>query len=499
MAPNKSVAMTFLPEGQSLAASSEAVTTLVGPAMPGATKVTTDPFTGQALSAASPALAPVTATTIAAAAGTALSPMAPAPAPLSASGATSLASTVPIAATSTAAGAAAAPTDAVGTYIVFLDQIQGADPANTARRVDAVLRSLGASGKPAEVYGYLNGFSIRLTATEANRLRALGGVQSVEADSQVRLVDPVRSSPVVQDPISGMALPSYSDQQTNTAETTPWGVQAVWNGKYTATTAATLGSGKYAFVIDTGVSSKTSDLNVDTQRGYNWVNQSSNAEDDNGHGTHVSGTIGALVNNYGVVGVAPGTTIIPLKVLDANGSGSLATVVSAVNYAVQMISAAGTGVTGANAVANLSLGAKSATFKSLDTAIYNASKAGLRFSIAAGNNGSDVDGFTPARTGDDPNVYTVSAVDNAYKMASWSNWDKLSGGDKVDNVDFATPGVNVLSLSHTPGSLAVMSGTSMASPHMAGLVLISDASNPLVRTDFATPYFSGTADPIAHL
>jgi subtilisin len=315
----------------------------------------------------------------------------------------------------------------------------------------------------------------------------------------VRLVDPVSAAPPAQDPITGMALRSYTDQQSNSAELTPWGAQAVWNGQYNASTAATLGTGKFAFVIDTGVSSTTADLNVDTQRGFNWINNSSNAEDDNGHGTHVAGTIGALVNNYGVVGVAPGTRIIPLKVLDANGSGSLSYSVSAVNYALQMINAPGSPVTSANAVVNLSLGAKTTTYKSLDSAIYNASKYGLRFAIAAGNSGSDVDGFTPARTGNDANVYTVSAVDNAYRMPSWSNWDKLAGSDKVDNIDFATPGVDVLSLSNRSGYLARMSGTSMASPHMAGLLLINNPANPFVRTDLATPYFSGTADPIAHL
>ena len=147
---------------------------------------------------------------------------------------------------------------------------------------------------------------------------------------------------------------------------------------------------------------------------------------------------------------------------------------------------------------SLSLGAQS-SYKSLDTAIYNAAQSGLRFAIAAGNSGSDVDGFTPARTGDNANVYTVSAVDNNYKMQSWSNWDKLTSTDKIDNIDYAAPGVNVLSLNNNYGYLSVMSGTSMASPHMAGLLLISDSSNPLIKTDFVTPYFKGTADPFAHI
>jgi len=478
-----------------LVASSEAVVIPSKAVTGGTLKTSADPAMGQALSAA-----PITASPETTPAGaTAVTPAAtpsqagqtqPAP-----SGQTA------IEPTQGSAGAPVTPAVQAGvisTYIVFLDDILGADSANTGRRVDAVLRSLGASVKPTEVYDYLNGFAIRLTETDANRLRSLGGVKSVEADSQVRLVDPVSQSSPGQDPITGVGLARYADLKSGSYETTPWGVQAIWNGKYDVPSAANLGTGKYAFVIDTGVSSMTGDLNVATQYGYSWISNSSNAEDDNGHGTHVAGTIGALVNNYAVVGVAPGTSIVPLKVLDSTGSGSLANAVSAVNYAVQLISTAGSGMTSANAVANLSLGAKS-TYKSLDTAIYSASKAGLRFAIAAGNNGSDVDSFTPGRTGSDPNVYTVSAVDNNYAMASWSNWDKLTSTDKIDNVDYAAPGVNVLSLSNSYGYVATMSGTSMASPHMAGLLLISDASHPIVSTDMATPYFTGTADPIAHL
>ena len=495
MACTKLVITSFLPEGQSLAASSEAVVIHAKIVTGGTLKTSADAATGQALSAAPiPASPDVTLADTTAVSPAAMPSQAGQPQPAASS--QLLAETTQASAGSLVTASAQA--GAISTYIVFLDDIPGADSANTGRRVDAVLRSLGASGKPSEVYDYLNGFAIRLTESDANRLRSLGGVKSVEADSQVRLVDPISQASPGQDPITGVALPRYTDLKTGSYETTPWGVQAIWNGKYDVASAANLGSGKYAFVIDTGVSSMTGDLNVATQYGYSWISNSSNAEDDNGHGTHVAGTIGALVNNYAVVGVAPGTTIVPLKVLDATGSGSLANAVSAVNYAAQLISTAGTGMTNVNAVANLSLGANS-TYTSLDTAIYNASKLGLRFAIAAGNNGSDVDSFTPGRTGKDPNVYTVSAINNNYAMASWSNWDKLTSKDKIDNVDYATPGVNVLSLSNSYGYVATMSGTSMASPHMAGLLLIRDASHPIISTDMATPYFTGTADPIAHL
>ncbi|MBU6355000.1 MAG: S8 family serine peptidase, partial [Cyanobacteria bacterium REEB498] len=264
---------------------------------------------------------------------------------------------------------------------------------------------------------------------------------------------------------------------------------AVWSGNQ-AGFLANPGNGKYAYIIDTGIAPTTGDLNVDMANGYNWVSTSTPAADDNGHGTHVAGTIGALANGYGVVGVAAGASVVPLKVLDASGSGSLTNVISAINYVLSNLSQRG--ISKASAVVNLSLGSAT-TWTSLDTAIINAANQGLRFAIAAGNSGRDVDGFTPARTGNNANVYTVSAVDSAYKMASWSNWDKLTTLDKIDNIDYAAPGVNVLSLSNQTGYLATMSGTSMASPHLAGLLLVGG----ITSGGLVTPYLSGTADPFA--
>lgn len=377
--------------------------------------------------------------------------------------------------------------NATQTYIVFLDGIPGADHANVSGRVSAILHSLGTLHQPQEVFDRLNGFSIKLNEQQAQRLRALGGVQSVEADGQVQVVEPTH-----HDIVTGMALTPTGNGYASSGDYLPWGISAVWNGKFDPINATNRAAGKFAFVIDTGISSSTNDLNVDSLSGYNWINGTANAADDNGHGTHVAGTIAALANGFGVVGIAPGATVVPLKVLDASGGGSLTNVISAINYTLNTISSRGIGMS--SAVINLSLGSQT-SYTSLDTAIRNAAGQGMRFSIAAGNNGSDVDGFTPARTGNHANVYTVSAVDSSYRMASWSNWDKLTAKDRVDNIDYADPGVNVVSLGMTSGSLVNMSGTSMASPHMAGILLAgSPSSGGLV-----TPYFSGTADPFALL
>lgn len=392
----------------------------------------------------------------------------------------------------TQTSASAAPTTALtAKYIVFLDSINGSDRANLPARMDAILRSLGNNLKPGEVFDYLNGFTLTLTDQQAQRLRALGGVKSVEADAVVQLVAPVATPPTTADPLTGIsALPTYSDTTVpgGSSEQIPWGVNAVWSGQ--SGYLASPGVGKYAFVIDTGISSSTGDLNVDTANGYNWISGTTQAEDDNGHGTHVSGTIAALSNGIGVVGVAAGATVVPLKVLNASGTGTLGDIISAINFTLNKIATLKLAMS--DVVANISITANT-TLTSLDTAVFNAANQGLRFAIAAGNNGTDVDSFTPARTGDHANVYTVSAVDNTYKMANWSNWDRLDKRDKVDDIDFATPGVNVLSLGRTAGSLATMSGTSMASPHMAGLLL----TGGVVSGGLVTPFYSGTADPFA--
>ena len=470
MANNKTTTSVVLPQDLSLAAYSESVfiaaspaTASGGPLTPAAATVTP----GQTTSAGATDAAPLSATLQAPAA------------------------TINMVAGAQPAGNSTAGQAGIGTYIVFLDGIQGSERANFSARVTAVLRSLGSGITTQENFDYLNGFSIRLSDQQAQRLRALSGVKSVEADGLVQLVKPPSPGPAAVDPITGIsALPQYADQFVpGSSERIPWGVNAVWSGNQ-AGFLANPGNGKYAYIIDTGIAPTTGDLNVDMAKGYNWVSTSTPAADDNGHGTHVAGTIGALANGYGVVGVAAGASVVPLKVLDASGSGSLTNVISAINYVLSNLSQRG--ISKASAVVNLSLGSAT-TWTSLDTAIVNAANQGLRFAIAAGNSGRDVDGFTPARTGNNANVYTASAVDSAYKMASWSNWDKLTTRDKIDNIDYAAPGVNVMSLSNQTGYLATMSGTSMASPHLAGLLLVGG----ITSGGLVTPYLSGTADPFA--
>ena len=244
----------------------------------------------------------------------------------------------------------------------------------------------------------------------------------------------------------------------------------------------------YAFVIDSGVLATTHDLNLNQAWSKSWVTGESPFTDGAGHGTHVAGIIGALANGIGIVGVAPGASIVSLKVFGNNGTTTSANVISAVEYAVSTI--IGNNLNLAKVVINLSLGGPFSP--ALSTAVLNAANLGIRITVAAGNIGADADATTPANAGTHPNVFTVSAVDNNYVMPSWSNWDQVNAADPVDSVDVAAPGVNILSYSKF-GLLTYLSGTSMAAPHVAGALLIGGVQ----AGNLVTPFTPGTADPFA--
>ncbi|MDX2035318.1 MAG: S8 family serine peptidase [Isosphaeraceae bacterium] len=202
---------------------------------------------------------------------------------------------------------------------------------------------------------------------------------------------------------------------------------------------------------------------IDDLRGWDFVTNDNDPMDDNGHGTHVAGTIGAVGNNgVGVAGVAWTTTIMPLKFLDASGSGSLSAAVRAIDYAVQ---------NGAR-VSNNSWGS-SGTSSTLGSAIQRAQTAGHIFVAAAGNSNqdNDVSASYPAnysRTYD--NVVAVAAVDSNDNRAGFSSY-----GDQ--SVSLAAPGVSTLST--WPGNrYASLSGTSMATPHVAGAIALLWDQNP---------------------
>jgi subtilisin family serine protease len=239
------------------------------------------------------------------------------------------------------------------------------------------------------------------------------------------------------------------------------------------------GTGKKAWIIDTGIDFDHPDLNVNTTLSKSFITGVTSADDENGHGTHVAGVIGAKNNTIGVLGVASGASLIALKVLDKDGSGNLSNIIQALSY-INTNATAGD-------VVNMSVGDEDGISTVLDQQVQNTASRGILFAIAAGNESDLANKYSPGRV-NGQNIFTVSAVDSLDRFASFSNYGN-------DVVDFAVPGVRILS-TYFGGRYAYMSGTSMAAPHMAGLLLLKGRNITTSGTAKNDP--DGTPDPIAH-
>lgn len=234
----------------------------------------------------------------------------------------------------------------------------------------------------------------------------------------------------------------------------PWGLARISSRESGATEYKydeTAGEGTYAYIIDTGIYIDHPEFGGRAEFGHNFVEDAdtANATDDNGHGTHVAGTTGS--ETYGV---AKKTNLIAVKVLGADGSGATSQVIAGIQWAVD--DATSKDRIG-KAVGNISLGALRLLSSSVNTAAAAAVEAGLFLAVAAGNADLDANLYSPAS---EPTVCTVGATDINDERASFSNYGSV--------VDVFAPGVNITSLWNN-GSVATISGTSMATPHITGL------------------------------
>ena len=388
----------------------------------------------------------------------------------------------------------------VRNYIVFLEDEPG-NGLGTENRVQAILRSLDIDLEPNQIFENLGGFTVSITETQAKRLKALSDVKTVDQDAEVTLNPPdisdERASNPIQEAIAANSLQGFSDNYaTESGETQPWGVSAVWQSNDISTKPnPNIGQGTYAFVADTGISSAYSnDLNIINNNFHrSFITRGGPSEKDplidgNGHGTHVAGTIGAMINGSGVIGVAPGANLIALKVLGSNGSGTYSGIIEGMDYAAGLVNADNK-INSNNSVINMSLGG--GLNDSFNAAVRRTA-ASLPVVVAAGNEEDDADNYSPSSAGEDPNVFSISAVDKNYFRTWWSNFDQNDGTDSdgLDDVDFAAPGLNILSVNGTS------SGTSMAAPHAAGLILIGGIQpGPMVSLSGLVD--DSTADPFA--
>lgn len=290
-------------------------------------------------------------------------------------------------------------------------------------------------------------------------------VEVLASDERIAYLESDRY--IVLGPPPGVGPPGGGDGGSTTQET-PWGITRVGG-------AVTYTGSKKAWVIDTGIDLDHPDLNVNTSLSKTFAARTKNADDQNGHGTHVAGTIAAIDNDFGVVGVAAGAQVVAVRVLDRRGSGSISDVIAGVDYVGSAASAGD--------VANMSLGGSAS--QSLDDAVLNTSNKGVWFSIAAGNDGKDANNYSPARV-NGTYIYTISAMDNTDTFASWSNWGNPP-------VDWCAPGVSIKS-TWKDGGYNTISGTSMAAPHAAGVRLLgTPKTDGYVKND---P--DGNPDPIIH-
>jgi subtilisin family serine protease len=226
------------------------------------------------------------------------------------------------------------------------------------------------------------------------------------------------------------------------------------------------GAGVNSYIVDTGIRMGHRDFEGRAVSGYDFHNGNANAEDDNGHGTHVAGTVGG-----GEWGLAKNCTLIGVKVLGAFGAGSTANVVAGVNYVATSHRA------GDRSTANLSLGGGASA--AMDDAANAAVRAGVSMIVASGNSNENACNSSPARAGGPSGiVVTVNAADRNDARATFSNFGTCT--------DIFAPGVSITSAWHTSDTATnTISGTSMASPHVCGAATLmlgeSDMSPAAVK------------------
>lgn len=317
-----------------------------------------------------------------------------------------------------------------GQYIVVLR-----DQTATSGEVSAFVR-----GRPSGrvLYRYssaLRGFAAQLSDAEADALRNDPGVSYVEQDQVMSIVTTQSNATWGIDRVDQRSLPL--------------------SGTYTYTNT---GTGVNAYIIDTGIRRAHNEFGGRAVTGFDAVTSGGTAEDCNGHGTHVAGTVGGAT-----YGIAKGVKLFAVRVLSCSGSGTTSGVIAGVDWVT------------ANhvkpAVANMSLGGGAST--SLDNAVKNSIAAGVSYAIAAGNGNrggrqDDACKYSPARVAE---AMTVSATNSSDAKPSWANYGNC--------VDWFAPGVSITSAWYTSNTATnTISGTSMATPHTAGVAALFLQSNP---------------------
>ncbi len=328
-----------------------------------------------------------------------------------------------------------APGAIAGEYIVVLE-----DGTSVANAVDSV-----QGEEVVETFGEIDAFLMEASESEAKELAAEDGVAFVEQNAVVSIA------------------------ATQTGAT--WGIDRIdqrnlpLSGTYTYNYT---GRGVHAYIVDTGINSTHTEFTGSIGNGYDFVSNDATPQDGNGHGTHVAGTVGGTI-----YGVAKDVTLHGVRVLDNAGSGTTAGVINGINWvAANAIKPA---------VANMSLGGGFSS--ALNNAVAAAVSSGVSFVVAAGNENTNACNRSPAST---PSAITVGATTSTDARASYSNYGTC--------LDVFAPGSSITSAWRTSNTAtSTISGTSMASPHVAGAVALYLQANPGASTSAVSSWITSNA------
>ena len=320
----------------------------------------------------------------------------------------------------------------------------GVDAAGGRAYIIVLKDSASASGAVAKDHGKrygisashvyahaLRGYASRLDASQFRALRADQNVEMVVSDG-IATID-----------------------ETQTGAT--WGIDRIDQRKLPLSgtfTYSNTGAGVTAYVIDTGIRVSHAEFGGRAQSGWDFIDNDADASDCNGHGTHVAGTIGGAT-----YGVAKGVDLVAVRVLDCGGSAPWSVIIAGIDFVT------GDHQAGEPAVANMSLGW--GVNLAVDLAVKNSIADGVAYAVAAGNANSQACVFSPARV---PEAMTVGASTITDAKASFSNWGSC--------MDWFAPGQDITSAWRTSDfATNTISGTSMASPHTAGVAALYLDSN----------------------